>query len=174
MTAYWPSLEGQLDELNEIATRTLDQGEPEPAGLPPVGSWIRAYRLDMDMQAKPASPWHLVTGWDRPIGVLSVRCRRRPGSAVTAAVARYIGESSWWRDPPYLSVSLDEPSEGVCRQCLLRIAQDAKWEAAAAAERKQAALLELLPELRRIVDDAALDDDACGREVRALLSGRVA
>lgn len=169
MTA-WESLEDQLVELNEIATRTLVAGEPEPDGLPPAGSWIRAYRMDVDLQAIPASPWHYVIGWDRHIGVLSTRCRRRPGWVVRAALGRYIRESGdWWRrERLQLSVSHDEPGEDACRQCLAGLARDLECEAAAERERERAAFLELLPALQRIADDPALDDAACGREFRAL------
>lgn len=174
MTAFWDSVDGQLADLNRQAAQALDDLVPEPEGLPPTGSWIRAYVLDDDAQAAPASPWHHVTGWQGRWGVLSTRCRGRPGQVISAAVRSHVGvPATWWNrgrrgDRYILDVSLERPADGVCRQCEIGLARDAEAIVAAERAREQAALVELLPAVGAIATDAAIDDAERGRRLRGL------
>ncbi len=172
MTAFWPSIEDQLAELNDRAGRELERMTPPPDGLPPTGSWIRAMRVDDDARGTPATPWHYVAGWDGPIGCLSTRCRRRTGGTLSDALEHYLGTPPrWWsrsRGRARLLVEPERPSQDACRQCDIGLARDADRLAAADRAAELERLVEVLPNIRALAADQAIDDAERGRRLRGL------
>lgn len=172
MTDFWPSLEEQLADLNHTAAAVLERTHAAPDGLPPTGFWIRAMRVDRDARAIPATPWHVVAGWDGPIGTLSTRCRRRPGQAIHTALCDYLGEVPWSRRRPWerhiLVVEPQQPADDVCRQCTIGLERDAAAVIAEQRAAEQATLVGLLPAIESIATDESLDDAERGRRLRAL------
>ena len=167
--ALWPALEAQLAELDDRAVRELGELHPEPEGLPPAGSWIRAVQVDDDGHARPMTPWHVVKGWDAPIGCLSMRCRRAPRGTIVDALAEFLGEPlpGWWRRGrrrPRLLVEPGAPAEA-CKQCEIGLTRDA-----AAAEAQAAAEAETARQaaIKALLDDDALDDAELGRRLRLI------
>jgi hypothetical protein len=164
----------QLGELNDSATATLDQGTPAPDGLPPTGSWIRVVKLDDDLLERPETPWHCVVGWDKPIGCLSIRCRRRPGRGISHAVSVHVGQPNgdyWWlrRRPGFrLRVEHDRPAGDVCRQCMIGLDRDVAREGAAERAAELERLVGLLPSVQAIAIDPRIDDGERGRRLREL------
>lgn len=162
------ALEDQLADLNDRASSLLT-GHPRPDGLPATGSWIRAVTVDDDLRAAPVTPWHYVVGWDGHLGVLSTRCRRRPGSNLSAAVAAHIGDKPWWRrDRVRLELAAVRPRRRACRQCDLGLARDAAAVTAAERAATTARYLEVMPAVEAIAVDQAIDDDERGRRLRDL------
>jgi len=166
MTAYWPELEDQLEDLNNRASTVLTR-HPKPDGLPAIGSWIRAVSVDDDLKVKPITPWHYVAGWNGYIGDLSLRCRRRPGSAISGAVSVYLGKPRWRRDRALL-VEPERPEEGACRQCDLSLARDVEREVSAERAAVQGFYLEAMPSLEAIAHDTTITDAERGRRLRRI------
>lgn len=175
MTAFWPSLDDQLADLNERASTELDQGNryPAPDGLPPVGSWIRAMKVDDDSRGTPAGPWHTVAGWDGRWGRLSTRCRGKPGKPISYGLDRLLGgRATMARWPSWkryaLLVQPERPDEGACQQCDARLERDAAAVVKAREDAERAALVELLPAIGAIATDDSIDDADRGRRLREL------
>jgi hypothetical protein len=169
---FWASIEDQLAELNEQATAVLDHTTPAPDGLPPRGSWIRAMKVDDDAHAKPASPWHYVAGWDSWVGCLSTRCCRCPRGNINSALAHYLGETSKYRhrrwDRLTLVIAAERPPEGACGQCDISLAREAARAVAAVEAAEIERVADLLPAIRSIAGDSAIDDAERGRRLRDL------
>lgn len=163
-------VDAQLAELNTRATATLDRMAPAPDGLPPAGSWIRVVKLNDDGQGKPVTPWHHVVGWDGPIGCLSTRCRRR--TSFSEALNHYLGLPPRWYDRSRgrlrLLVRAERPADDACGQCTLGLERDAAAAAKAQRDAELEALHGLLPRVRAIATDPALDDSERGRQLRLL------
>jgi hypothetical protein len=169
---FWPSIEEQLASLNRHAADVLQEHEPAPEGLPPAGSWIRALKVDDDLQATPASPWHLVAGWDSEFGHLMLRCRQRgPGDRLAWALENFLGaplqnRRRWQRF--ILAVEADLPAEGGCGACRRLVARDAEAPLIDQLRRRERELIELMPTVRQIATDPHLEDVERGRRLREL------
>jgi hypothetical protein len=157
----------QLAELNERASAELEDLAPAPPGLPPAGSWIRAYQLDDDAIAHPRGPWHVAMPWDpRGRRHFSVRCSTRPSSAISLALAiPGYGRSPRTRG---LLVALDRPAEGACARCVAALERDVAQGALDARRAELERILPVVLEVGSIAIDPAIEDAERGRRLREL------